>query len=66
MAEPIEMPFCLRTQASTRKHALDGGPHWHVANTTEPSMCGGDVAFLSNYFDHFHISAGIFLQCRLY
>ena len=21
-------------------------------NTTEPSICGGDAAFLSNYFDH--------------
>ena len=26
--------------------------HWpHLVNTTEPSMCGGDAAFLSNYFD---------------
>ena len=32
---------------------LDGGAHWrNVANTTEPSICGGDAAFLSNYFDH--------------
>jgi len=23
-----------------------------MANTTKPSMCGGDAAFLSNYFDH--------------
>ena len=29
---------------------LDGA-HWrHLANTTEPFMCGGDVT-LSNYFD---------------
>jgi len=29
------------------------GAHWHnVANTIEPSVCGGDAAFLSNYFDH--------------
>jgi len=28
------------------------GEHWrHLANTTEPSVCGGD-AVLSNYFDH--------------
>jgi len=27
--------------------------HWrNLANMTEPSMCGGDAAFLSNYFDH--------------
>jgi len=31
------------------KEALGGGAHWHhQANTTEPSMCGSDVAFLSN------------------
>ena len=23
-----------------------------MANTIEPFMCGGDAAFLSNYFDH--------------
>ena len=27
--------------------------HWHhVANTTEPSICGSNAALLSNYFDH--------------
>ena len=32
---------------------LCGGAHWcHLANTTEPSVCGDDVAFLSNYFEH--------------
>jgi len=31
---------------------LDGGAHWrNLANTIEPSMCGGN-ATLSNYFDH--------------
>ena len=26
--------------------------HWrHLANSTESPMCGGDAAFLSNYFD---------------
>jgi len=30
------------------------GVHWrHQANAIEPSMCGGDAALLSNYFDHF-------------
>jgi len=29
------------------------GAHWlHLANMTEPSMCGGDAALMSNYFDH--------------
>jgi len=28
------------------------GVQWrHLANTVELSMCGGDAAFLSNYFD---------------
>jgi len=32
---------------------LDGGAHWrNLTNTIEPSMCGGDAVFLSNYFDH--------------
>jgi len=27
--------------------------HWRqLVNTTEPSMCGGDAVFLSNYIDH--------------
>jgi len=42
----------------TRKHILDGSwdAHWrYLANTTEPSMCIGDAAFLSNYFDHLFI-----------
>ena len=29
------------------------GAHWrHLANTSESSMCGGDAASLSNYYDH--------------
>jgi len=32
---------------------LDGRAYWrHLANTIEPSICGGDASFLSNYFDH--------------
>ena len=35
------------------KHVLDGRAHWrHLANTIEPSICSGDAAFLSNYFDY--------------
>jgi len=43
------------TGVGPRKHVglLNGGAHWrNLTNTIEPSMCGGDVAFLSNYFDH--------------
>ena len=29
-AEPIEMPFGLRTLVGTRKHILDGGPDPHA------------------------------------
>jgi len=36
-----------------KKYVLDGGAHWHhLVNTIEPSMCGGDAAFFSNYVDH--------------
>jgi len=29
------------------------GAHWrNLANTIEPSMCGGDAAIVPNYFDH--------------
>jgi len=53
MAEPIEMLFGLWTWVGPRKHALGEGAHCcHLANTTELSMCGGDAAFLSTYFDH--------------
>ena len=52
-AEPIEMPFGLWTLVGPRKHVLDGDAHWrHLTNMIEPSMCDGDAAFLSDYFDH--------------
>ena len=43
MAEPIEILFGV----GLMKHVLGGGcAHWsYLANTTEPSMCGSDVAF---------------------
>ena len=51
---------------------LDEGIHWrHLANAIEPSMCGGDAAFLPNYFDHLFMCAmflrfeGIFSTFRL-
>jgi len=39
-----------------------GSKEWrHLANTIEPSACGGDAAFLSNYFDHlFRISCDLY------
>jgi len=49
-AEPIDMPFWVLTGVSPVMHVLDGSAHWrHMANTTEPSMCGLEAAFLSNY-----------------
>jgi len=52
MAEPIEMSFVVWTQLDQRKH-VRWAAHWrNLANATEPSMCGFDAAFLSNYFDH--------------
>jgi len=45
-AEHIDMSFGLWTRVDPKKRALDGGTNWrNLANTTEPSMCGGDVAF---------------------
>jgi len=36
----------------TMKHLLDGSARCrYLANTIQPSMCGGDAAFLTNYFD---------------
>jgi len=44
MAEPIEMPLGLWTRVGTRKHVLHGGAQSrYLANTSEPSMCGGDA-----------------------
>jgi len=45
-AEPIEMPSRVLIGVGPRKHVVDGGQYWrHLANTVEPSMCGGDAAF---------------------
>jgi len=44
-AEPIQMPFGTWTRVSARNHVLDGGAHWHhLANTSEPSACGGNAS----------------------
>jgi len=52
-AEPIGMPFEMWTRVNPKKHALDGSIHLrHVAKTIEAPICGGDAAFLSNYFDN--------------
>ena len=54
MVEPIEMPIGVWTPVGPGKRVLDGCAHWwHPADTIEQSMCGGNAAFLSNYFDHF-------------
>jgi len=46
-AEPIEPPFGLRTRVGPRTQCIRyGGAHQrNLANTTEPSMCGGDAAY---------------------
>jgi len=44
-AEPIKMPYGIWTWLGPRKHVLDGGAHQHhLANTIEPSTCGGNTA----------------------
>jgi len=62
--EPITMPFGLWTWVCPRKHVLDGSAHWHyLANTIESTMCGGDAAFLSNYFDHLFCICVLHMWC---
>jgi len=35
-----------------REACIKRGAHWrHLANNTEPSVCGGGAAFLSDYVD---------------
>ena len=52
-AEPIEMPFGLWTRVGRRKYVLHGA-HWrHLANTIEPSLCGGDAVLCRLIFNHF-------------
>jgi len=61
-AEPIEMPFWVVDSAGAKTASIRWGAHWHnLANTIEPSVCGGDTAFLSNYFDHL-----LFISCFKY
>jgi len=44
-AELIEMLLGVWTEVGPRSTS-DGGEHWrHLANTTEESVCDGDVAF---------------------
>jgi len=64
MAEPVDLPFGLWTWVGRRKHKFNrilqvapvcphGKAHWrHLANTTEPSVCGVAVVLTSNYVDH--------------
>ena len=52
-AEPIEMPFGIWTRVGPRKHLLGEGAHGrHLANTIEPSMCGGDAACCQITLEH--------------
>jgi len=58
-AEPIELSLVLWPKEA----CATWDAHWrHLANTTEPSICGGDAVFLSNYFDHVLL---IFIVCVL-
>jgi len=57
-AEPIDLRFGLWTRVGSRKHKFNhisqvapmcphGRAHWrHPANTTEPSVCGGDAVYV--------------------
>jgi len=57
MAKPVEMPFRMWTRMGPKKHTLGGyADRRHLANTIELSVCGGDAAFLSDYFDHLFVT----------
>ena len=44
-AEPVDIPFGDLRPVGPRNHVLVGGAHWrNLAYTTEPSVCGDDVA----------------------
>jgi len=44
-AEPIEMLLGIWSWVCPGNHVFDGSAHWrHMANTIEPSMCGGAAA----------------------
>jgi len=52
-AVPIDMQLGMLSGVGPGNHVLEEGRHWrNLANTTEQSMCSGDAAFLSEYFDH--------------
>ena len=64
-AEPIEMPFGMWTAGCLKEARIRWGAHWrHLATTIEPSVCGGDAAFLSNYSDHLFSGYSLVATCR--
>jgi len=56
--ELIEMPFGIWTRVGPGNHMLDGVHIGATCATIEPSMCGSNAAFLSNYFDALYSSVG--------
>jgi len=54
-AVAIKIQFETLSLVGLRNRVLDVGAHWrHLANTTEPSVCGGDAALcqitLTSYY----------------
>ena len=48
----------VEDSVGSREPCIRWDAHWrHLANANEPSMCGGDASFLSNYFDHLFTAA---------
>jgi len=44
-AVPIKMQFGTLSRTDPGNHVWNGCGHWrHLANTTEPSICGSDAA----------------------
>ena len=62
----IEMLFGLWNEMDIWKHVLHGGAHCrNLVNTIEPTVCSGDVPFLSSYFGHLCISIAVILGIKL-
>jgi len=51
-AVPIKIRFGMLSLVHGTVYG-SGGSHWrNLANTIEPSVCGGNAGLMTNYFDH--------------
>jgi len=61
------MLFGMWTGVGPRKHVLDGAAHWrNLVNTTELPICGGNAAFLPNYFDQLLLFSTLTFRSKMW